>query len=171
MGLAVFSLAAGATAWFSDGGSAGVTVTAGTADLQFANDANCDGAADSAYIETYPGALAWNPVHPGDSASGCFVVKNNGTVALDVYVHHTDVTGDLRNVIMVQYNGTAVCGPDTANSALFKNGRGCQVVASLAAGDTTMLVASSEFPETGGDQNSLQGKGLAMTVEITGYSG
>ena len=174
MGLAVFSLTAGASAWFSDSGSAGIEIDAGNADLTFDADIDCDGTYELSGVEFdgSEGPLKWWDIAPGDSTADCFVVYNNGTVDLDLYVKHSGVSGVLKNSITFKHAGTQSCGPDIAAAAAFtsdNSGRGC-FVGSVAAGGSQALRTDVSFPDNGGNQNSLQNGELNMVATITGYS-
>jgi len=184
MGLAAFSLGAAAFAWFSDSGSADVTITSGTVDLEFRVDVDCDGGSVDGYdtgweqFDTTPASFPWNNIVPGDNTADCIEVRNagpNGTMT--VYVFHSGFGGDnaLRNATLWQYNAEADldgidCLPTAPQNDQYDTGRGCELD-TIAPGESFVLRVDVSFPDSGGDQNGLQGLAFDFDVTLTGYTG
>ncbi|MFP3915702.1 MAG: hypothetical protein ACLFWM_12560 [Actinomycetota bacterium] len=182
MGLAAFSLAAGAMAWFSDQGTGEVSISAGSADIVFTLFQDCTGPAIE--VDEDPYALTWSGIVPGDETEDCIVVENVGDGDLDLYIHHQGIDGNLRNHVEFTYGTypagdqddvTVHCGPAFPDAPGFIDDRGCEV-SSLAEGDSIRIKATAVFLDNGNDQNALEEDGsnpgeLALDVEIVGYTG
>lgn len=186
MGLAAFSLAAGAVAWFSDDGDADVSITAGTPDLKFSVDQSCDGSEDLSGNLNGSQTLQWSNIVPGEETEDCIVVSNDGDGTLDVYVDHQGpFTGALLNHIDFRYwtyvggnpqdNLTNRCGATSAqaNAAAFtsdNDGRGC-FLGTLEETQSLQFKGRALFNDSGSGQNGLTNTSLGFTIVVTGYTG
>lgn len=181
MGLAVFALGAAAFAWFSDSGQAAVTVTAGTADLKFRIDIDCDGGSmdgyDTAFFDaTTPYPFNWSGVVPGDTTTDCIEVMNSGDGEMTVHVLNGPFSGNnsLRNATLWQYNaigtGGINCPYSTPQAAQYTSGRGCELD-TIDEGESFVLQVMVEFVDNGANQNLLQGQSFGFTSTLTGYTG
>lgn len=186
MGLAAFSLGAGAVAWFSDSATGNVTITADTPDLQFDIDLDCDGSTD--YDHTVDGDLTefdfnWGEVVPGDETADCITVHNLGGDELELYVLHGDFPGNPNRIALMRatewrYNSgpgafnndppreCPFAAPDTTQ---YTDGRGC-ALGTVAGSSSIELRIDVRLPETGTDQNHLAGWDFSMTSTLTGYT-
>lgn len=183
MGLAVFALGAAAFAWFSDSGSGHVAISSGTVDLKFQVDIDCDGGTYDGYDTPLFNANTpfefdtWQDIVPGDTTTDCIRVVNDGPNGdLTVYVKHGSFGGAnaLRNATLWQYNAIGTGGVNCAfaqpNDAQYTTGRGC-LLDTIGPGDDFDLVVDVEFPDTGTNQNSLQGLAFDFMTTLTGYTG
>lgn len=179
MGLAAFALTAGAFAWFSDSGSARVTIKAGTPQLTFEVRSECSGPWSPAYdFDTPANFDRWQGIVPGDQTSDCYRINNVGDGDLEVFVEHSDFHGStaFRNSLAILYevwDGTdwvAACGWDVPHGGAFTSERGCYLGA-LAEGRSMLVRASAVFQDTGGNQNSLQNATFDFLSTVTGYTG
>jgi hypothetical protein len=182
MGLAAFSLGAAAFAWFSDSGSADISITAGDVNLQFRVDLDCDGGPlggyDTEFEEYNPAAalLTWEGIVPGDTTADCIEVLNNGDGELTVYALHSNFGGEnaVRNATRWQYNaigtGAVNCAFSLPQDAQYTSGRGC-LLDTIGEDETFVLRVDVEFLDNGSDQNALQAMGFSLTSTLTGYTG
>lgn len=185
MGLAAFGLGAAAFAWFSDSGSGDVSVSAGNVDLEFRIDYDCNGGPVAGYDTDWdqanptPAQFSWTNIVPGATTADCIQVRNagpNGTMT--VYVFHDGWTGNtaLRNATLWGYTvdtgaaEIAACPATVLTHAQYATGRGC-VLDTIAPGESFLLRAEVSFPDTGGNQNNLQGLSFNFDVTLTGYTG
>jgi len=183
MGLAAFSLGAAAFAWFSDSGSASVEITAGTADLQFRVDFDCNGGDNDGYdtgwmefdttpLEVFP----WEGIVPGDTTADCIEVNNSGQGTLTVFVKNSGFSGNgtLLNSTSWQYNaigtGTVNCAATAPNHAQYITGRGCELD-TIAPAESFVLRVDVEFVDNTLNQNGLQGQTFGFISTINGYTG
>lgn len=179
MGLAAFSLGAGAVAYWSDSGEAVVTVTSGSADLTFDIRLNCE----ATVVDSGDGPFTfdtWQNIAPGDETFDCIDVTNSGDVALTAYIHHSEFPTGTANLAFMQatewrYNwnfGGAECtyaSPDDAKYTTANGGWGCELGA-IAPGETRELRVDVRFPHTNDDQNNLEGREFSMKAVVTGYT-
>jgi predicted ribosomally synthesized peptide with SipW-like signal peptide len=180
MGLAAFSLGAAAFAWFSDSETGNVTIQTGTAGISIAADQDCDND-DIVIVNEAPVPLIWSGIVPGQATSDCFVVTNSGDGSLDVFVKHQNFSGNaaLRGAVVFTYDtdgdggNPPLCGPALTEDFGFTGNnseRGC-FLGTIAEDATLEFQARVLFPESGGDQNSLQNRSFGMNAVVTGYTG
>lgn len=167
MGLATIGLGAGAFAWFSDEGVGDVTITAGTADLTFDVNQNCDATEEATGVDGFP--FSWGGVAPGDTTTDCITINNAGTTDLDLTVFHESVDGSgvgLANDVTFLYEvpGSSCGGP--ANAPGF--GTGCSL-GSVAEGGTLAMEVTVTYQDNG-DQNGQQGQDLTLDAIIYGQT-
>lgn len=182
MGLAAFSLGAAAFAWFSDSGSGDVTISSGTADLEFRVDRDCNGGPVSGFdtdwedFDSTPMPFDWENIVPGDNTTDCIEVRNSGDGELTVFISHGNFDGDgiLRNQTRWEYNaigtGGVNCNFSTPQHSQYTSGRGCELD-TIDSGESFDLEVTVDFLDNGNDQNNLEGKTFTMTSTITGYTG
>lgn len=182
MGLAAFSLAAGAVAYFSDGTRSDVSISAGTADLKFIFDVDCnEGDPPTGEVDAVSETLEWTNIVPGESTEDCTEVINRGDGTLHVYLEHQNVGGNLADDILFQYTlvdsgynfQANLCAgvQETAEDAQFttvNGGRGCFL--GTLGEDGSLFFKGSALFEDDGDQNSLEGQGMTLDVVVTGYT-
>jgi hypothetical protein len=183
MGLAVFALGAAAFAWFSDSGSGHVSISSGTVDLKFQVDIDCNGGPYGGYdtelrnFTTPFEANTWQDIVPGDTTTDCIRVVNTGPNGdLTVYVKHDSFGGSsaLRNATLWQYNAIGTGGINCAyaqpNDAQYTAGRGC-LLDTIGPGEEFDLEVDVQFPDSGANQNNLQGLAFDFMTTLTGYTG
>lgn len=173
------ALAFGAFAYFKDSsGATAITITSGTPDIEFALDTDCDGDADTVFAETVP-AGTWSLIAPGDQSFDCVVVKNTGTVDLNVYVKtnnfagtgHAVLTQWLRHAVGKYDESAWYCNwdrPDAAQYMTANSGRGC-FMGNIAAGAEASYKIKDWFWDNGGDQSAAAGKTVTWDTYVDGY--
>lgn len=177
MSLAVFSMGAGAMAWFSTAPYSGdVTIATGSPELEIVVDVDCDATPDATLNDgntSLATPLSWSGIVPGDTTTDCFTVTNIGDGDLDVYIANGNWTGnnDLRNAMRFDYqsNAAADLNDVAPNNSALTSGRGLNI-GSLAEGASLTLTVNAELPETGGNQNALKDTSFSFTSTITGYT-
>jgi predicted ribosomally synthesized peptide with SipW-like signal peptide len=178
MGLAAFALGAGAIAWFSDSGTGNVSITAGTADINFDIDQDCNGGAPD-FSGDGPFPFTWSGIVPGETTTDCITVNNVGDGNLQLYTHHTTFAGssDLQSALTFRYTqpgpGPDLCtGPAVPNAGRFTSangGRGC-LLGTVPEGGSLTFWVNVTFVDSGGDQNALQGQNYTLNAVLTGYT-
>lgn len=179
MGLAAFSLGAGAVAWMSDSATGDVTITAGSPDLQFDINEDCDD--DVEYDHSVNGDLnefefSWTGVVPGETTTDCITVHNLGDGTLDVWVSHANVvTNPFSEDLRFTYNvpgtpdpDTAECGPARPYSSQYTSGKGCFLL-QIDEGESFSFEVSVEYLNDG-NQNDQSPSEFTMEAIITGYT-
>ena len=167
------ALAFGVVAYFSTSVSGGVTVTAGTPDLNLDYDDDCDGY-DVTGLESF--TLTWDDIVPGDTETDCVRINNVGDGALDVYVLNSSFGGngsllnDLRFQVRQRSDGAGLCPYAAPNAAQYTSGNGCLVINELASGASYEVLLDSWFVDTGSNQNSLQGQATSWNTDVDGYT-
>jgi predicted ribosomally synthesized peptide with SipW-like signal peptide len=178
MGLAVFALGAAAFAWFSDSGTADVSISAGDTDITFDVDRDCNGSWE-ADDQQGPFAFTWDGIVPGDTTTDCIVVNNNGDGDLDLFVNHQSFSGnaDFRAALRFTYlendGTTVICPPrvpDHTNYTTANSGRGCDLGDLAKAGIFSFRV-KVDFVDDGTNQSALQNRNFGMDAVVTGYTG
>lgn len=180
MGLAAFSIATAVAFFSAQGPKTEVSIQAGTAQLKFEIQEECTGDyVDVTALSVVP--ANWTPA-PGNSEVDCVRITNTGSLPLNLYVHHENVEdGGLAGVIQLAHwasdsspagpdNAQNDCGWATAGAPTYTDNRGCPIGSIAANGGERFLRIGIRFPETGFNQNSLQGGTLSFDGYITGYT-
>ena len=187
MGLAAFALTAGAFAWFSDSGSAQVTITAGSPNLTFEVRSGCTGNWDGPWEFDEPADFdRWQNIVPGDETVDCYRINNVGDGDLTVFVKHSNFSGSraFMNALGFRYekrNSDGSYSPLCANSDSFagandhrftnaNGGRGCQI-GEIPEGGSLIIRATGKFVDNNANQNSLRNAEFGFLSTITGYTG
>lgn len=178
MGLAAFGLGAAAFAWFSTSETGNVSISSGSADIAIDVDIDCTGGAPDDTIDGATFNFTWDDIVPGDVSEDCFTLENTGDGDLDLFVQHTDIGGQLANVLLFTYDGDlnpvdgGICGPalpGVDGFTIANDNRGCPL-GTVLEDETMFFVVRVVFPHTNSDQNFYEERVLNMKSVITGYT-
>ncbi|MGE5595689.1 MAG: hypothetical protein ACM3S1_06580 [Hyphomicrobiales bacterium] len=143
--------------WTTQTGTAQVTANAGTADLTVAG---CELSSGCDTTLTYDG------IYPGWSTTqNNIVVENSGDIPLRFVVDVDGGSGTLESALILKVQ----CGTGSAEGTLQQWDAGV-TLGTLNPGASTSCNATLSFPDSGSNQNGLQGKSANFTVKIYGTS-
>jgi len=179
IGVVAGALTYGVYAYFFDGATSAVSVTAANGvDLQFDIDKGCDGS-EVLGAEVLP-PVTVTDLYPGDIQSACVTVNNASGTDLNVYVSNANFADDVGGTFLAVLQGRVVdltgnstpCafnGVDSATYTTANGGRGC-LLFNLGPGAARTIQVDLKFFDNGSDQSALANANATWNSSINGYT-